>query len=435
MKLKVLAEVDGDRREAGIIETLSGKGERFEYTEEWLSRADAKPLSLSLPLSERQFEAKRMRPYFEGLLPEEDARKSIATELGISSNSYLKLLHALGNECIGAVMIIDDEGVLSDTLPHYEKLSEYKLKKILSKGYAGASKVLADTRLSIAGAQAKIGLYRSPEHSEAWCLPTGTAPSTHIVKLSNDRFAGIALNEYLCLSVARRCGLDVPSAFIIDARHPTIVIERYDRAFSEDAFSEDAVYADGLAMPSRLHQEDLCQALGILGEKKYETRSRQYLSDIAALLRTWSVNPIADLGKLWDILVFDYLIGNCDNHIKNLSLMRSRDWTTIQLAPCYDLVNTTIYDGLTHTMGILIGSTGDIDKITREDFGQLAEIMGVSKKTMFARLDDMAEKFTAALSFEADALAENWSSQAQAEEIGTLILADSERRIRRIAHR
>ena len=423
MRLRILAEINNLRCEVGIIETISGSGEQFTYSDNWLERQDAQPISLSLPLEKHIFEAREIRPFFEGLLPEHYARTAIAQALRIPSTSYLRLLKALGNELIGAIMIVDEGDVSrQDEKPEYRLLTEDELNLISEKGQMEAARILTSSRLSIAGAQSKIGLYQRPGTTE-WFEPRGTAPSTHIVKPANTRFETMAINECICLVAARRCGLSAPHAFMIPSTIPMLAIERYDRVFSNDP-----KFVNEMPMPSRLHQEDFCQALGIMTENKYEEGSRRYLADIAGVILGWSSDPIADLNSLWDILVFDYLIGNCDNHIKNLSVLRSADWSTLRLAPCYDLVSTTMYAGITREMGVSIGSHLVIDTITRSDFEQLASTIGMSKKVMMERLDGMCDRFSACFT----AAIEDMSNTGYPEtaEIGGAILADAERRIK-----
>lgn len=424
MRLRVLAEVSGARRHVGSIETLPGYGERFTYSDEWRALPGVKPLSLSLPISERPYPAPEMRPYFEGLLPEEDARRSVAANLGVSPNAYLKLLRALGDECIGAVMIADEE---AESAPpaEYRPLVFSELEAIVSKGYVGTSTVLVGSRLSIAGAQAKIGLYRRPGGDGTWYVPHGTAPATHVIKPAGARFEAIVANECLCLAAARKCGLSVPSARALETKHAAIVVERYDRAF----FGDEST-AGGLPMPFRLHQEDLCQALGILSEDKYGDRAMHSVREIGRLIREWSADPIGDLTALWDVIAFNYFIGNCDDHIKNLSLVRDRDWSSIRLAPFYDLVSTTVYPELTRRMGLSIGSARNIDDVIRADFAQLAEDLGVSEKMMLPRLDTMREALESCVSAAAIELAEGGC--AGVEDMRDRILADAERRIVRM---
>lgn len=71
------AEVDGAPQNVGLIETLPGSGEQFTYDPQWVEEMPHAPLSLSLPVRSEPYCAREMRPYFEGLLPEEDARRAV----------------------------------------------------------------------------------------------------------------------------------------------------------------------------------------------------------------------------------------------------------------------------------------------------------------------------------------------------------------------
>ena len=75
---------------------------------------------------------------------------------------------------------------------------------------------------------------------------------------------------------------------------------------------------------------------------------------------------------IWDICIFNFLIGNTDNHIKNVSLLYSEDLKSIRLAPAYDIVSTVIYESSTKDMAFSIGNEYNIDKIDRNSFRQEA---------------------------------------------------------------
>ena len=79
-------------------------------------------------------------------------------------------------------------------------------------------------------------------------------------------------------------------------------------------------------------------------------------------MKKYSSNPMEDQLKLWDICVFNYLIGNTDNHIKNVSLLYASDMASIRLAPAYDIVCTMIYPSSTTEMAVSIGCEYDIHK-------------------------------------------------------------------------
>lgn len=388
MILNIQAEVNGTPITVGKIETLPAIGETFTYDPIWIEKVK-KPLSLSLPLGTETLPAKQVRPYFEGLIPEEDARKALARELQIPRTSYLKILAAAGYECIGALSI-QPEGE-PEPVAHYEHISHEKLFELVEGSYRKTSELASTSRLSLAGAQAKAGLYLDQE-TNTWYVPKGTAPSTHIVKPLNSRFDGLVDNEVFCTKLARACGLNAPNVFAL-SDESIFVIERYDRIIDKQSNT-----IDSLKVPHRLHQEDCCQALGVLESRKYEERTPQgNVARIADLIRQHATRPIAELQKLWSLVAFNYFIGNCDMHLKNISLIRSLDWQQLELAPCYDLVSTTVYEDLTTLMGMRIGNARKNEQVSRESFVELAHAMHLGVKPSLNSLDDLREKLDSAI--------------------------------------
>lgn len=180
---------------------------------------------------------------------------------------------------------------------------------------ASRKKARGRYHLSLTGASGKVGLYYDAAGKQ-WYLPKGTAPSTHIVKQSHVRLDGIVTNEQLSMMTAAKCGIDVPESFIIDLgngddKEVLYATRRYDRIFDG---AVDTI--EGLPRPLRLHQEDFSQALGISSANKYEKGHEGYMRMMFDLLRQYSANPIEDQQKLWDRIVFCYLLGNTDAHIR-----------------------------------------------------------------------------------------------------------------------
>lgn len=391
MKLNISVQREGQYYDIGAIETLPGVGGIFSYDQSWLDDPAAKPLSLSLPLQKEPFPERKIRPYFEGLLPEADARKSVAREVGVSSNSYLKLISALGFECIGALLIVDsdNEELSSELHPKYKEFSQKDFDDLSRLGYGKAGEIIADTRLSLAGGQSKVGLYHDPE-SDSWWLPMGTAPSNYIAKPYSNRFPSLIENELFCLSLARVCGIKTVNARKANAEYPLLLIERYDRVRSDLAND-----IGGHPFYARLHQEDFAQALGIIPAKKYEEHaSSKYLAKMADLLRRYSENAAADLYSLFELQLFNYLIGNCDAHCKNFSIIRDASWQMLRLAPAYDLVSTTLYPELSRVMGMYIGSERKIDYITKDHFLELAREINIAPKLANRCIEEICEKIT-----------------------------------------
>ena len=106
----------------------------------------------------------------------------------------------------------------------------------------------------------------------------------------------------------------------------------------------------------------------MLGTEKYEVSRRSYARSMADALRRYASNPIEDILRLFDLIAFNFIIGNCDAHLKNYSLMRSDDWRELSLAPAYDLVSTTVYPELTTAMGLYVGEKKRLEAVERADF-------------------------------------------------------------------
>jgi serine/threonine-protein kinase HipA len=211
---------------------------------------------------------------------------------------------------------------------------------------------------------------------------------------------------------AASCGIEIPKSFIINIGNGEdgevlFATERYDRVLS------DSKRIDGLRCPMRLHQEDFAQAMGIPASKKYEAKDSNYLQGMFEVLRKYSINPLVDRLKLWDIVIFNYLIGNTDAHIKNFSLLYSPDMKSIRLAPAYDIVSTTVYESSTRDMAFNIGGDYSIDDITRASFNRAARDAGLGKNLAMKRYDMLLEKFEKALRESTKVLADMGFNKAE----------------------
>jgi serine/threonine-protein kinase HipA len=380
----------------------------FRYSEEYLNSNNATAISISLPLQSESFSVTQTKNYFEGLLPEGFTRHSVAQWMHLDENDYISILHGLGRECLGAIRISSGEDIAGES---YEKLSVEQVKAIAAEGATKSTELVTKAHLSLTGASGKVGLYYNAPENE-WYLPEGTAPSTHIVKQSHVRLDGIVTNEQLCLLTAASCGIEIPKSFIINIGNGEdgevlFATERYDRVLS------DSKRIDGLRCPMRLHQEDFAQAMGIPASKKYEAKDSNYLQGMFEVLRKYSINPLVDRLKLWDIVIFNYLIGNTDAHIKNFSLLYSPDMKSIRLAPAYDIVSTTVYESSTRDMAFNIGGDYSIDDITRASFNRAARDAGLGKNLAMKRYDMLLEKFEKALRESTKVLADMGFNKAE----------------------
>ena len=416
--LAVYIEIGGTLRKVGRIEGDGPRDAVFSYDDEYMAEPFAAPVSISLPLRGESFPPEETGHFFEGLLPEGFTRRSVAKWMHADERDYLSILAGLGRECLGAVCILDAGTEFPE--PSYEKISGQEVAALAREGATTSAQIVTKTRLSLTGASGKVGLYYDPG-SGSWYLPKGTAASTHIVKQSHVRMGGIVANEQLSLLTAGRLGLEVPESFIInlgDGRDEEVLFAtgRYDRVRTDRG-----AVIDGLPSPLRLHQEDFAQALGIPSAGKYEEQGGGYLQKMFALLRTCSADPIADQMKLWDGIVFDYLIGNADAHLKNVSLLYASDLKSVRLAPFYDILSTSVYETGTRNMAVYIGGRCRIDEISRDDFAAAAEEAGIGRRMALRRLDRLCDGFEEALKHAAGLLRD--AGFANVTEIGEKILA------------
>ena len=357
----------------------------FNYDNGWLNKPGAAPLSQSLPLREKRFRNKECRGYFAGILPEESKREIIARNLGISARNDFAMLERIGGECAGAVTFMPKSQPLPAREPGYRTLSQDELVAIIRELprrplLAGEKGV----RLSLAGAQDKVAV--RVENGEI-CLPLGNAPSTHILKPGVDRFDGVVHNEAFCMRLAATTGLPTAPVGIGNAQGlDYLLVERYDRHLP--------IHSDGTQAVERLHQEDFCQALGIVSEHKYQKEGGPSLKQCFGLIRNVSSAPVLDLRHLLDAVIFNWLVGNNDAHGKNFSLLYTGIGTKrieARLAPLYDIVCTVAYPELSNEMAMKIGDQYSSDRVTPKDFERLAEDTGLGKPLVKRRVSELAK--------------------------------------------
>jgi serine/threonine-protein kinase HipA len=363
----------------------------FEYVQNWLDRPGATALSVSLPLRRERFSRNECRGFFAGILPDEGKREIIARNLGISARNDYAMLERIGGECAGAVTFIPSGQPLPVRNYHYRALSSKELadifkdlpKRPLLAGEEGI-------RLSLAGAQDKIAV--RIEGGEI-SLPLGGAPSTHILKPSVERFAGVVFNEALTMQLA--AAVDLPAAKVevrTVEQIDYLLVARYDRTY---------VQSGGATVLERLHQEDFCQALNIAPEMKYQKEGGPSLKNCFELLREVSSAPVIDLARLLDTIIYNYLIGNNDAHGKNFSLLYHRVGTAsqeIRLAPLYDAISTVYYPELSDEIAMKIGSEYKSERVTPRDFEKLAEEAGLAKPIVRRRVSELAESILSTMS-------------------------------------
>lgn len=390
MRLAIYGELYGAWEQIGVIDTAaSSLGEQFSYCSDFAARHPDAALSLSIPASEHSAGVRQTRAYFENLLPEGHALAAVAKKLETKSGSYLKILQSLGSECIGAVLI-QNEAAEAQEEDRYRAIPREELAEALRHEGEGVAALQVESKLSLAGAQYKAGfrVSRGEGNVLEYALPYGLAASTHIVKTANRRFEALSENECYCLRLARECGIAVPRTMIdrLCDNQPLFVIERFDR---QEGLRQAGVL--GNVRVNRIHQEDFCQALGKPVQRKYEKPGQHYVRQMRDLIADHCDEPVADIREFTKMIVFNVLIGNCDAHLKNFSLIHGKGWDECRLAPAYDMASTVVYEGLDRRLAMRMGSCTKIDDVSRDDLLLLSEDLRISKAALVRILDQELE--------------------------------------------
>jgi serine/threonine-protein kinase HipA len=371
---------------AGTLERRSQARLLFAYDEAWVE-AGRPPLSLSLPVRPEPYEHEECAPFFEGLLPEGDFLKAIARTLHISATNPFQLLTELGGECAGAISVAPAGGVEPGQDPRPPRwLSEKELGALLTelpqRPLIAAIDEVEDGggfRLSLAGAQDKVGVLLEDERIG---LSHGKPPTTGILKPPIPRVEESVVNEAFCMRLAAHIDLDVAAASPhLACSQEYLLVNRYDRS--------------GDSSDGRIHQEDFCQALGLVPAVKYEREGGPSVADCADLIRRYFSAPVRDLTALLDALLFNFVIANNDAHSKNYSLLLDGP-DSIRLAPLYDLISTVVFQGTDRKLAMRYGGENRPEYLRRRHLDRLARDLGVKRTLVRRRAIEMRERTEAA---------------------------------------
>ncbi|CAM3902249.1 putative kinase Y4mE [Pseudomonas reidholzensis] len=298
----------------------------LRYTPAWVSSAEGFDLSPALARAKHTLiDDSSQRPvqwFFDNLLPEEQARSLLASDANIEFADAFGLLGYYGAESAGAVTLLAEAQMPSEG--GLKALTDSALSARILNLPRVALATGAPKRMSLAGAQHKLPVVLN---DQGLFEPVGSTPSTHILKPDHpqrDLYDATVVNEWFVMSIAQAVKLGVPPVSIRRVPEPVYLIERFDRA-----------RVDGELI--RAHTLDACQVLGLDKSFKYQQATVETLQKILALVRNVAQTRI----QLFKWLVFNFLVGNNDAHLKNLSFFVRGD--AYYLAPHYDLLCTAIY--------------------------------------------------------------------------------------------
>jgi serine/threonine-protein kinase HipA len=368
---------------AGLL-TRSRNGRiTFSYDDAYRNRPDATPLSVSMPTQVRSHPDGVVTPWLWNLLPDNEAVLARwGRQFQASAASPFSLLSTpVGLDCAGAARFAppDQLSTLTGQVDQVTWLSGDDVAERLRELRADSTAWLGRSftgQFSLAGAQAKTALLHQDGR---WGVPHGAAATTHILKPAVTGFDDHDLNEHLCLDAAGRAGLVVARTRITQFHDQTaVVVERYDRRASSERVQ-------------RIHQEDLCQALGIPPGRKYQNDGGPGPPQIARLLRRVMSPRNAELAVLrfLEALAWNWLIGGTDAHAKNYSLLLSGG--QVRLAPLYDVASTLPYGMHERKLRLAMKIGGDYDVYpVRNPWPRAARELEIDPDLALSRVRELA---------------------------------------------
>ena len=307
---------------------------RLAYHADYMDAPPSVPLSLSMPFTDRPYGHSTVERWLRSLLPDNPSVLSRwYRREGVPQHSPFGLLSTgVGLDCAGAVQFcpLGHEDRLAARASGIDMLCAAALERELEAVVGDPEAWHSDSiepYFSLGGFQSKIALHCV---EGGWGRPYGSVPTTHIIKPRARPARMVAIAEHLCLAAGRHLGLDTASSSLEQHRPATaLVVERYDRARHSDGHW------------ARIHQEDMCQALGLDGSRKYEHSGGPGMSEIGDLLWQHSTQPDDDVRSFADALVYSWLVINRDAHARNYSLLHAPG--SVRLAPLYDVNSSLMF--------------------------------------------------------------------------------------------
>ena len=227
-------------------------------------------------------------------------------------------------------------------------------------------------KLSISGVQPKLSV-----RLEGDKLQPVAKDGQYILKPQTQQFAELPQNEYLCMQMGRKFGLNTAESILLKLSDgtPAYLVKRFDR------------FKNGKHM-EKLSCEDMHQILG--GPNKYLGSSEQ----IAKIIKQYCTFAPLELQRFFEISIFNFAIGNGDAHRKNFSLLTSEKGI-VALSPVYDLVSSRLVIP-EEEEELALTINGKRNRLNKKDFLCFADNIRIDAnyaKTRITELLDLEDEF------------------------------------------
>jgi serine/threonine-protein kinase HipA len=317
-----------DGAEGGLLDRFRDRGSSFAYLP---NTAHERAVSVTMPVRLPSWDTSfGLAPIFEMNLPEGVLRERLRLAFAKATGTFdeFDLLSIVGRSQVGRIRYTGEKEQLHEEVP-FQSVDEIlarrrdgDLFRYLIEKFAAFS--------GISGVQPKI-LVRDEAASAALKeakprLSQSYRGATHIVKLWDpNEYPQLAANEHFCLTVARKCGLEVPPYRLAEDAM-ALVIDRFD-------LRPDGTYRGF---------EDFC----VLNARRTDEKYRgSYETSIMKRFQEFANSPHVnqDLEKLFTLIALNCALRNGDAHLKNFAILYDQVLGEARLAPVYDLVTTAVY--------------------------------------------------------------------------------------------
>ena len=394
-----------DDAEAGMLDRYNTRGSTFVYQP---GVAGERAVSVTMNVRTSSYDAPTgLLPIFEMNLPEGALRERLRLAFAKATGTFddFDLLSIVGRSQVGRIRYTGEKEQLNEDVP-FQSVDE-----ILERNRGGdLLRYLIDKFAvfsGISGVQPKF-LVRDENAFNALSksktrLSQSYRGATHIVKLwEQNEFPQLAANEYFCLKVAEKCGLEVPP-FRLAEDGLALVIDRFD------------LRADGTYRGF----EDFCVLNARRTDEKY--RGSYETSIMKRFVEFSNSSHLGeDLERLFTLIVINCALRNGDAHLKNFGIVYDDVQGEARLAPVYDLVTTSVYLPKDSMALILNGTT---KWASARELQRLGEVRLGSTP---ARIRAILERVDAALMSTADEMQAYVKKHAEFSDVGNRMIQEWE---------
>ncbi|MCL2660423.1 MAG: type II toxin-antitoxin system HipA family toxin, partial [Acidobacteriaceae bacterium] len=312
----------------GLLDRFGSRGSTFVYLPD-VPSALAVSVTMSVRLASWNIQY-GMHPIFEMNLPEGALRERLRLAFAKATGTFdeFDLLGIVGRSQVGRLRYTGQKEQLHEDVPFQsvdeilEKRRDGDLFRYLLDKFASFSGISGvQPKIMVRDEVASVPLNKTVHmHSQSY------RGATHIVKFwEQNEYPQLAANEYFCLKVAEKAGLEVPSCRLAEDAL-ALVIDRFD-------LRPDGTYRGF---------EDFC----VLNARRTDEKYRgSYETSVMKRFGEFANSPhiTEDLERLFTLIVINCALRNGDAHLKNFGIVYDDVEGEARLAPVYDLVTTAVY--------------------------------------------------------------------------------------------